>query len=236
MTDFIFLGPKITAEDDCSHIIKRCLFLGRKAMTNLDSILKRRDITLPTKSRLVKAMIFAVVQMWELNHKEGWVPKNLRFQTMVLEKTLESPLDCKELKPVSPKGNWPWIFIGRTDVEAETPMLWPPDVKNWLVGKDPNAGKHWRREDKGMTEDEMVGWHHWLNGHKFGWIPGVGDGQGGLVCCISWGPKESDTTERVNWTEYIKKIAKIGKRTQQVNYLERMCMKSFIQDAYSSIT
>ena len=163
-------------------------------MTYLDSILKRRDITLPTKARLVKAMIFAVVQMWELNHKEGWVPKNLRFQTMVLEKTLESPLDCKELKPVSPKGNWPWIFIGRTDVEAETPMLWPPDVKNWLVGKDPNAGKHWRQEAKGMTEDEMVGWHHRLNGREFEQTPGESEWQMQLAGCSPWVHRELDMT------------------------------------------
>ena len=106
-----------------------------------------------------------------------------------------------EIQPVHPKGNQSWIFIGRTDVEAETPILWPPDAKTWLIGKDPDAGKDWRREEKGMTEDEMVGWHHWLNEHEFEWTPGVGDGQGGLVCCNSWGLKESDTTERLNWTE-----------------------------------
>ena len=105
--------------------------------------------------------------MWELDHKEGYALKNKRFWTVVLEKTLESPLDCKEIKPVNPKGNQPWIFIGRTDVEAETPILWPPDSKNWLIGKDPDAGKDWGQEEKGMTEDEMVGWHHWLDGHEF---------------------------------------------------------------------
>ena len=105
-------------------------------------------------------------------------------------------------QPVHPKGDWSWVFIGSTDVEAETPILWPPDVKSWLIGKDPDAGKDWRQEEKGMTEDEVVGWHHWLNGHGFGWTPGVGDGQGGLVCCGSWGLRESDTTERLNWTEY----------------------------------
>ena len=120
---------------------------------------------------------------------------------VVLEKTLESPLDCKEIQPVNPKGNQSWIFIGRTDVEAETPILWPPDVKNWLIWKDPDAGKDLRQEEKGTTEDEMVGWHHWLNGHEFGKSLGVGDGQGGLVCCSPWGRKESDTTEQLNWTD-----------------------------------
>ena len=121
---------------------------------------------------------------------------------MVLEKTLESPLDCKEIQPVHPKGDQSWVFIGRTDVEAETPILWPPRVKSWLIGKDPDAGKDWGHEEKWMIEDEMVGWHHWFNGHGFGWTPGVGDGQGGLECCSSWGRKESDTTEQLNWTEY----------------------------------
>ena len=127
------------------------------------------------------------VWMWELDYKESWVPKNWCFWTVVLEKTLESPLDCKEIQPVHPKGNQPWIFIGRTDTEAETPILWPPDVKSWLIWKDPDAGKDWRREEKGTTEDEMVGWHHWLNGHGLGWTLGVGDGKGGLVCCSSRG-------------------------------------------------
>ena len=118
---------------------------------------------------------------------------------VVLEKTLESSLDCKEIQPVHPKGYQSWVFIGRTDIEAETPILWPPDVKSWFIWKDPNAGKDWGHEEKGMTEDEMVGWHHWLNGHGSGWTPGVGVAQGGLECCSSWGHKESDTTERLNW-------------------------------------
>ena len=129
-----------------------------------------------------------------------WAPKNWCFWTVVLEKTLEKPLDYKEIKPVHPKGNQSWIFIGKTDAEAETPIFWPPDAKNWLTGKDPDAGKDWRREEKRMTEDEMVGWHHWLNGHEFQQAPGVGDGQG-LVCCSPWGRKELDTTEWLNWTE-----------------------------------
>ena len=109
--------------------------------------------------------------------------------------------DCKEIQPVHPKGNQSWIFIGRTDAKAETPILWLPDVKNWLTGKDPDAGNNWSQEEKGMPEDEMVGWHHWLNGHGFGWTPEVGDGWGGLVCCSPWGHKELDMTERINWTE-----------------------------------
>ena len=138
--------------------------------------------------------------MLEVDYKENWAPKNWCFWTVVLEKTLESPLDYKEIQ-VHPKGNWSWMFIGRTDVEAETIILWPPDVKSWLIWKDPDAGKDWGQE-KGMTEDEMVGWHHWLNGHEFGWTPGVGDRQGGLACCGSWRRKELDMTERLNWTKH----------------------------------
>ena len=141
------------------------------------------------------------VWMWELDHKESWVPKNRCFWTVVLEKTLESPLDCKEIQPVHPKGNQSWIFIGRTDFEAEAPTLWPPIVKNWLTGKNPNAGKGWRQEEKGTTEGEMVGRHHQLDGHEFEQALGVGNGQGTLVCCSPRGCKESDITERLNWTE-----------------------------------
>ena len=132
--------------------------------------------------------------MWELNHKEGQASKNWCFRIMVLEKTLESPLDCKEIQPVHPKGSQSWIFIGRTDVEAETPIPWPPDAKSWLIGKDPDAGKGWRAEEKGMTEDEMVGWHHLLSGHEFEQTPGDGEGQESLVCFSPWGRKESNTT------------------------------------------
>ena len=141
------------------------------------------------------------VWMWELNYKERWAPKNWYFWTVVLEKTLESPLDCKEIKPVNPKGNQSLIFIGRTDAEVEAPTLWSPDAKNWLIRRDTDAGKDWRQEEKGLTEDEMVGWHHRLYGREFEQAPGVGDGQGGLVCCSPWGQKESDTTEQLNWTE-----------------------------------
>ena len=140
------------------------------------------------------------VWMWELDYKESWAPKNWCFWTVMLEKTLENPLDCKEIQPFHPKGNQSWIFSGRTDPEAETPILWLPDVKNWLTGKDPDAGKDWGQE-QGMTEDEMVGWHHWLDRHEFEQAPGVGDGQGILACCSPWGCKESDMTEALNWTE-----------------------------------
>ena len=124
---------------------------------------------------------------WELDYKESWAQRNWCFWTVVLEKTLESPLDCKEIQPVHPKIDQSWVFTGRTDVEAETPILWPPDVKSWFIWKDPDAGKDWGQEEKRMTEDEMVGWHHQLIGHGFGWTPGVGDGQGGLACYGSWG-------------------------------------------------
>ena len=163
------------------HEIKRCLLLGRKAMTNLDSILKSRDI-IPTKVNIVKAMVF-LVWVWEMDHKESWVLKNWCFWTVLLEKTLESPWDCKEIKLVNPKGNESWIFIGRTDAETEAPILWPPDTRNWLIGKDSDAGKDWRQEEKGMIEGETVGWHHRLDGHEFEQAPGAGEGQGGLACC-----------------------------------------------------
>ena len=141
------------------------------------------------------------VWMWELDHKEGWVLKNWCFCTVVLEKTIESPLDCKEIKPVNRKGNQSWIFIGRTDAEAEAPILWPPNAKSWLTGKDPDAGKDWRWEEKGMTEDKMVGWHHWLNGHEFEQALGDGEGQGSLASCSPRGHKESDVTEQQQNTQ-----------------------------------
>ena len=142
--------------------------------------------------------------MWELEYKESWAPKNWCFWTVMLEKTLGIPLDCKDLQPVIPKGNLSWLFIGRTDAEAKAPILWPPDVKNWLIGKDPDAGKDWRWEEKGTTEDGMVGWHHWLDGHEFEQALGVGDGQGSLACCSPWGSKVSDTND---WLNYITCIA-----------------------------
>ena len=171
---------------------------------NLDSILKSRDIALPTKVCLIKAVVFPVViygyESWSIKKTECW--KNWCSWTVVLEKTLESPLDCKESQPVHPKGNQCWIFIGRTDAEAQIPTLWPPDAKNQLTGKDPDAGKDWRREEKGTTEDEMVEWYHWLNGHKFEQALGVGDGQGSLACCSPCVSKSwtwlSDGTELIN--------------------------------------
>ena len=169
VTDFIFLGSKITADGDCNREIKRHFLLGRKAMTNLGSILKSRDNYFANKGPSSQGYGFSSshVRMWEMDYKENWLLKNLFFWTVMLEKTLESLLDCREIQPVHPKGNQFWIFIGKTDAEVETPILWPPDVKNWLIWKDPDAGKDWRQEEKGMTDDEMVGWYHWLDGHEF---------------------------------------------------------------------
>ena len=158
-------------------------------MTNLDSILKSRDITLLTKvcvSSQCYGFSSGHVWMWELDYKESWALKNWCFWTVMLEKTPESPLDSKEIQPVNPKGNQSWIFIGKADAEAETPILWPPDAKNWLLRKDPDAGKGWRQEEKRTTEDEMVGWHHQLYGNEFEQALGVGDGQGSLACYNPW--------------------------------------------------
>ena len=191
VSDFILGGSEITADGDCSHEIKRWLLLGRKIMTNLDNIFKSRDITFQTKVRLVKAMVFPVKKnhMWELDCDEGWAPKNWCFWTVVLEKTLESPLDCKEIQPVRSEGDQPWDFFGRNDAKAEASVLWPPHAKSWLIGKDSDAGRDWGQEEKGTTEDEMAEWHHWLDGRESKWTPGDGDGQEGLVCCVSWGCK-----------------------------------------------
>ena len=172
-------------------------------MTKLDSILKQRHY-FANKGLSSQGYGFSSshVWLWELDCEESWAPKNWWFWTVVLEKTLESPLDCKEIQPVHPKGDQSWVFIGRTNVEAETPIFWPPDAKSWLIWKDPDAGKDWGQEEKGTTDDEMVGWHHRLNGDGFGWTSGVGDGQGGLACCGSWDCKESDTTDWLNWTDF----------------------------------
>jgi len=182
--------------------VKRCLLLGRKVMTNLDSIFKSRDITLPTKVRLVKAMVFPVV----MYGCESWTVKKAEcrswcFWSVVFDKTLESPLDCKEIQPVHSEGDHSWDFFGRNDAKAETPVLWSPHAKSWLIGKDSDAERDWWQEEKGTTEDEMAGWHHWLDGCECEWTLGVGDGQRGLACCNSWDHKESDTTEWLNWTE-----------------------------------
>ena len=204
--DFILGGLKITADGDCGHVIKRCLFLGRKAMTYLDSILKSRDITLP-RVHIIKGMIFpGVMYGYEILTIRKAEHRRIDAFELWCWRRLESPLNCKEIKPVHPKGNQPWIFIGRTDAEAETPILWPPDVKSWLIGKDPDAGKEWG--EKGRTEEEMAGWHHLLNGHEFEQAPGVGDGQGSLVCCSPWACKESYMTEWLNWTMKILEVIK----------------------------
>ena len=172
------------------------------------------------------------VWMWELDNKESWAPKNWRFWIVMLEKTLESPLDCKEIQPVHPKGDQTWVFIGRTDAEAETPILWPLMWRADSIWKDPDAGKDWGQEDKGTTEDEVVGWHHRLDGHGFGWTLGIDDGQGGLMCCGSRGRRESDTTERLNWTE-LKALFGILKKKKVLFHLTRnlelqVYMKIFI--------
>ena len=168
---FIFLSSKITTDGDCSHEIKRHLLLGRKVMTTLDSIFKSRDITLPTKVHLVKAMVFSMV----MYGCESWTVKKAEFQRIdAFElwcwRRLESPLDCKEIQLVHSKGDQSWVFIRRTDVEAETPILWPPPAKSWLIGKDPDAGRDWGQKEKGTTEDEMAGWHHRLDGRESEWI------------------------------------------------------------------
>ena len=171
-------------------------------MTNLDNMLKSRDITLMTKVHLSSqgyGFSCGHVWMWDLDCEEGWAPKNWCFWTVVLEKTPESPLHCKEIQPVHPKGDQSWVFFGRTD--AQTPILWPPHGKSCLTGKDPDAGRDFGQEEKRITEDKMSGWHHRLDGHEFEWTQGVGDGRGGLACCDSWGRKELDMTEQLNWTE-----------------------------------
>ena len=166
---------------------------------------------MPTKFRLVKAMVFPVVkygcESWTIKKAGCWRIDDFE---LALEKTLESPLDNKEIQPVHPKGSQSLLFIGRTDAEVETAILWPPDVKNWLTRKDTDAGKDWRWEEKGTTEDEMAGWHHWLDGHESEWAPGVGDGQGSLECCSLWDCKESDTTGWLNWTELILEFVAIS--------------------------
>ena len=165
---------------------------------HLDSILKSRDINFVNKGLSSQGYFSSGhVWMWELDYEESWAPKNWCFWTVVLEKTLESLLDCKEIQPVYPKADQSWVFIGRTDVEAEISILWPPDAKKWLIWKDPDAGQDWGWEEKRTTEDEMVGWHHRLNAHGSGWTPGVGDGEGSLACCRSCGSKELDTTEQL---------------------------------------
>ena len=165
----------------------RHLFLGRRAMTNLDSVWQRHYFANKGPYSQSYGFSSSHVWMWKLDHKEGWMLKNWCFWTVVLEKTLENPLDCKETKLVNSKENQSWIFIEGTDAKAEAPILWPPDVMSRLIEKDPDAGKDWRQEGKGATEDEIVEWHHWLNGHDFEQAPGDGEGQGSLVCCSPGG-------------------------------------------------
>jgi len=187
VTDFIFLDSKITADGDCSHEIKT-LAPWKKSCVKPRQHIKKQRYYFTDKSLSSQSYGFSSshVWMWELDHKESWVPKNWCFWTVVLEKTLESPLDYKEIQPVHPKGDQSWIFTGRTDAEAETPILWPPDAKSWLFEKDIDAWKDWRQEEKVMTGDEMVGWRHWLDGHEFKEAPGVDDGQGSLASCSPW--------------------------------------------------
>ena len=201
VADLIFLGSKITTDGDCSNEIKRRLCLGRKVMTNLDSILKNRDITLPTKVHLVKAMIFLVViygcESWTIKKAERqridsfelWFWRRLLRVLWTARRSNQS-----FLKEISPEYSLEGLML-----KLKLQYFWPLDVKSWLIWKDPDAGKDWGQVEKGTAEDEMVGWHHWLDGHGFGWTPGVGDGQGGLACCDSWGHNESDMTERLNW-------------------------------------
>ena len=204
VTDFIFLGSKITTDGDCSHEIKRCLLLGRKVITNLDSILKSRDITLPSKVHLVKAMVFPVVmygcESWTIEKAES--QRIVAFELWFWRKLLRVPWTARRsnqsiLKEIGPEYALEGLML---KVKLQ---FWPRDGKNWLIGKDPDAGKDWRQEEKGTTEDEMVGWHHWLDGHEFEQTLVFGEGQGGLVCWSPWGSKESDTAEQMNSTELI---------------------------------
>ena len=205
VTDFTSLGSKIIADSDCSHEIKRYFLLGRKVMTNLDSILKSRVITLPTNVHLIKDMVFPLVMYgcdsWD--YKENWTPKNWCFWTVVLEKTLERPFDCKEIQPVNPKGNQSWIFFRRTDAKAEIPILWPPDAKNRQLEKTLMLGKI---EGGRRTGWQRMRWSYGITNvmdMSLSKLQELGDGQGSLVCCSPWGHKELDTTEQLNWLEHL---------------------------------
>ena len=200
MTYFIFLGSKITVDGDCSHEIKRCLLFGRKAMTNLNSMFKSRDSTLRTKVHLVKSTVFPVVtfgcKSWTIKKAEH--TRIDGFKLWCWRRLLRGPWTARRSN--NPKGSQPRTFIGRTDAEAEAPILWPPNINSWLIRKDPDAGKDWRQEEKGMAEDEMVGWHHQLNGHKFEQAPGYSEEQGSLVCCS---PRGSQSRTRPSQTQQL---------------------------------
>ena len=198
VTDSILGASKITADTDCSNEIKRCFAPWKESYNQPRQHIKKQGHYFANQGPSSQSYGFSSshVWMWELDHKKSWVLKNWYFWTVVLEKTLESPWDCK-IKPVNSKGNHSWIFIGRTDAEAEAPILWPPDAKSWLIRKDPDARKDWRQEVMGVTDDEMVGWHHWFNGHEFEQTLGDGEGQGTLVCCSPW-THELDTTKQLN--------------------------------------
>ena len=204
VANFIYLVSKATSYDDCSHKIKRPFLLGRKFMTNLDSILKSRDITFPTKVHLVKAMVFPVVmygcESGTIKKTECWIIA--AFELCCWRRLLRVPWTARRSNQCILKKNQSWLFIGRTNAEAETPILWPPDAKIWLTWKEPNTGKDWMWEEKGMIEDDMVGWHHQLSGHEFEWALGDGNGQRGLACCGPWGHKKPDTTEWLNLTDW----------------------------------
>ena len=196
---------QITADGDWSQEIKRHLLLGRKGMTNLDSILKSRDISVKVSSSQSYGFSSSHVWMWQLDYKESLAPKDWCFWTVVLEKTLESPLDCKEIKLVNPRRNQSWIFIIKTDAQAEIPILWPPNSKNWFIGEDRDARKDWRQKEKVRTEDEMVGWHQRLNGQEFEQALGIGDGQGLLAFSSLWGHRVGhDWVTELNWNELLK--------------------------------
>ena len=201
-TDFLFLGSKITAHGDCGHVIRQWLLLGRKTLTNLDSVFKSRDISLLTEVHIIKAVVFPLVtysfESWPVKKGEHW---RIDAFNCGVGKSPESPLDSKEIKPVNTKGNQPWILIGRT--LAEAPVFWSPDVNSWLFGKIPDTGKDWRQKEKRASEDEMTGWHHWCNGHELEQTSGDGEGKGGLVWCSPWGCKESDMTGQLNKKKYV---------------------------------
>ena len=202
VADFILGGSKITTDGYCCQEIKRCLLLGRKAIRNLDSIIRRQGHYFANKGPSSQSYGFysSYVWMWELDNEESWAPKNWCFQTEVLEKTFESPLDRK-IKPVDPKGNQPWLFTGRAD--AETAILWPPDTKSWLIGKDPDAGKDWRQEEKEMTEDETVGWHHWLRTWVWASSGSWWTGKPGMLQSMGLQRVGHDWATELNWTEWL---------------------------------